>query len=133
MSDFENLQHVIAAVIECQGRYLICRRPEHKRHGLLWEFPGGKLEAGESHLDAARRELKEELNLEVAGLGESLISIGDPGSPFIVDFIPTTVIGTPELLEHCELRWATLSEMASMELAPSDARFAQFMQEHLVQ
>jgi 8-oxo-dGTP diphosphatase len=129
MSDSEPLQHVIAAVIECEGHYLICRRPAHKRHGLLWEFPGGKLEKGETHLDAARRELKEELNIEVTGIGESLVAIGDPGSSFIVDFIPTTVIGTPELLEHCELRWVTLSQLSLMDLAPSDARFVRFLQE----
>lgn len=129
MSDSEHLQHVIAAVIESEGRYLLCRRPAHKRHGLLWEFPGGKLEKDESHIDAARRELKEELNLEVTDLGVAFVSIGDPGSPFIVDFVQTSVLGTPELLEHCELRWVTLSEMSSMELAPSDARFARFLQE----
>src|SRR5690606_12591965 len=39
--------HVIAAVIEREGRYLLARRPSHKRHGGLWEFPGGKLDEGE--------------------------------------------------------------------------------------
>jgi 8-oxo-dGTP diphosphatase len=39
---------VLAAVIERDGKYLICRRPQHKRHGGLWEFPGGKFEAGET-------------------------------------------------------------------------------------
>ena len=56
---------VLAAVIERSGKFLMCRRPEHKNHGGLFEFPGGKLEAGESLADAARRELLEELALEV--------------------------------------------------------------------
>jgi len=52
---------VVAAVIERDGKYLLCQRPQGKRYGGLWEFPGGKLLAGESLLEAARRELREEL------------------------------------------------------------------------
>jgi 8-oxo-dGTP pyrophosphatase MutT (NUDIX family) len=44
---------VLAAVITHQSRYLVCQRPLSKRHGGLWEFPGGKIEPGESLLDAA--------------------------------------------------------------------------------
>ena len=46
---------VIAAVIGRADTLLLCQRPPHKRHGGLWEFPGGKLEPGESDADAARR------------------------------------------------------------------------------
>jgi 8-oxo-dGTP pyrophosphatase MutT (NUDIX family) len=48
---------VVAAVIERDGRLLVCQRPAHKRHGGLWEFPGGKCDPGESDAEAARREL----------------------------------------------------------------------------
>ncbi len=47
---------VLASVIERDHRLLVCRRPLHKRHGGLWEFPGGKVREGESDLEAARRE-----------------------------------------------------------------------------
>ncbi len=50
---------VIAAVIRRGPELLVCRRPAHKRHGGLWEFPGGKCEPGESDADTARRELLE--------------------------------------------------------------------------
>ena len=56
---------VIAAVIARGDRLLVCQRPPHKRHGGLWEFPGGKCEPGESDLEAARRELHEELGVEL--------------------------------------------------------------------
>ena len=59
------LTRVLAAVIWEGDSVLICQRPPHKRHGGLWEFPGGKVRPGESRLDAARRELWEELNLKV--------------------------------------------------------------------
>ena len=63
------LVRVIAAVVWRGDRLLVCQRPAHKRHGGLWEFPGGKVEAGESDAAAARRELREELGVEVTAVG----------------------------------------------------------------
>jgi len=111
------------------GRYLVCRRPTHKRHGGLWEFPGGKYEPGESHLDAARRELAEELALVADAVGEVLFTRHDPGSPFVIQFIEVTASGEPVALEHSELRWATLAELRELELAPSDAEFVRWLGE----
>jgi 8-oxo-dGTP pyrophosphatase MutT (NUDIX family) len=73
---------VLAAVIRDADRYLVCLRPAHKRHGGLWEFPGGKLEPGETLFDAARRELKEELGVQVVAVEDLVFSTQDPGSPF---------------------------------------------------
>ena len=55
---------VVAGVVRREGRVLLCQRPEGKRFGLLWEFPGGKVEAGESPEAALERELREELDVE---------------------------------------------------------------------
>ena len=55
---------VVAAVIERDGQVLIGQRPAGKRHGLKWEFPGGKVEPGEAPEDALRRELEEELGIQ---------------------------------------------------------------------
>jgi 8-oxo-dGTP diphosphatase len=55
---------VVAAVIECDGQVLIGQRPAGKRHGLKWEFPGGKVEPGEAPEEALRRELEEELGIQ---------------------------------------------------------------------
>ncbi|QJD59070.1 Nudix family hydrolase [Pseudomonas sp. gcc21] len=58
--------HVMAAVIcNASGKILIARRPDHAHQGGLWEFPGGKLEDGETRFDGLRRELREELGIEV--------------------------------------------------------------------
>src|ERR1051325_4198159 len=75
---------VFAAVIEQNGNYLVCQRPAHKRHGRLWEFPGGKLEVGETYFEAARRELAEELDVRVVTVGSTIFSIADPGSDFVI-------------------------------------------------
>ena len=79
---------VVAAVIERQGSYLVCQRPFEKRHGGLWEFPGGKLLDGEGVKEAASRELHEELGVDVVTVGEPIFSLQDPGSPFLVMFCP---------------------------------------------
>lgn len=118
---------MLAAVVRRDDRYLICQRPAHKRHGGLWEFPGGKLEDGESHLDAARRELREELDVFVTGTKSALFSIQDRGSAFVIAFVPTTIEGEPVCLEHAGLRWADLNELTLLELAPSDRRFVEFL------
>src|SRR3954464_1080723 len=96
------LIRVLAAVIERGGNYLVCQRPAHKRHGSLWEFPGGKVEAGETHLEAARRELAEELDVRVLSVDSVLFSVADPGSEFLIEFVPTTIHGSPKRLEHMD-------------------------------
>jgi len=115
---------VVAAVIERDGRLLLCRRPAGKRHAGLWEFPGGKLLPGESASEAARRELAEELAVEVLSVGERLLALPDPGSPFVVEFYPVEIAGEPVPLEHDALLWALPGELAGLDLAPSDSVFA---------
>jgi mutator protein MutT len=118
---------VLAAVINHEGRYLVCQRPLSKRHGGLWEFPGGKVEPGESLLDAANRELTEELNVAAVSVGEPIYSVHDEGSPFVINFVPSEIAGVPTCLEHVDLRWASLAEMKHLDLAPSDRQFVRFL------
>jgi mutator protein MutT len=118
---------VFAAVIQRNGTYLVCQRPADKRHGSLWEFPGGKVEAGETHLEAARRELAEELDVRVLNVGSALFSFADPGSDFLIEFAPTTIEGNPKCLEHMDLKWVALHDLPSLDLAPSDRRFVDFL------
>lgn len=118
---------VVAAVIQRDSLYLLCRRPEGKRHALLWEFPGGKLEAGESFLQAAHRELTEELALSVTAVGDVHLVVADPGSNYVVNFIDVDAAGVPQPLEHEEIRWMTLVEMSTVELAPTDRIFVDFL------
>jgi len=111
---------VIAAVIAKHNTLLVCQRPAHKRHGGLWEFPGGKCEPGETDADAARRELAEELAVTVTVVGPALLEVQDLGSPYLIVFLPVTIIGTPQCLEHPAHHWGTPAELAIMALAPGD-------------
>lgn len=118
---------VVAAVVERGGRYLMGRRPQGKRHAGLWEFPGGKMLKDESYLDAARRELDEELALQVTGVGATLFSAEDPGSPFVVNFVQVTVTGDAHASEHSDIGWFDAEELVKMALAPSDAACAEWL------
>jgi 8-oxo-dGTP diphosphatase len=122
---------VVAAVIEDNdGRLLVCKRPDHKRHGGLWEFPGGKIEPGEDTLGATRRELSEELDVRALSVGELLFSVVDLGSEFRIDFVSTTIDGEPQCIEHSALQWVAPRDLLALDLAPSDRRFVAFLQQH---
>lgn len=108
-------------------RYLVCQRPLHKRHGGLWEFPGGKLEPGENDAEAAARELREELGVAVSAVGEEAFAVHDEGSPFLIAFVPVRIDGEPACLEHSALAWATVAELLGYALAPSDRRFVEWV------
>ena len=119
---------VVAAVVRRYGRLLVCQRAAHKRHGGLWEFPGGKLEAGESTLDGARRELAEELDVVVRSVDEMEFSIQDPGSVYVIEFHPVEIDGEPRCIEHSALAWATPEQLLELPLAPGDRAFALHLQ-----
>ena len=120
---------VLAAVILQDGRYLICRRPDHKRHGGLWEFPGGKVEAGETDFEAAEREMREELDVTVDSVDPPLFTRRDEGSVFSIEFMPVEIRGTPREIEHSAHAWVPPQDLLAYELAPSDRAF---VKEHLV-
>src|SRR6202034_4652473 len=68
------MKRVVAAVIERNGKLLVCQRTRHQTMPLKWEFPGGKIEEGEQPRDALRRELEEELGI-LATIGDEIARI----------------------------------------------------------
>lgn len=114
---------VVAAVIQKNRKYLACKRPGGKRHGGLWEFPGGKVRRDESDLAAARRELEEELSVRVVDVGAALFEVRDPGTDYLIVFRHVRIIGEPQALEHDALCWASPLELVGFRLAPSDEIF----------
>jgi 8-oxo-dGTP pyrophosphatase MutT (NUDIX family) len=93
----------------------------------LWEFPGGKSEAGESDEVAARRELREELGVGLARAHRADFEIADPGSDFLIAFVPVEIVGDPMCHEHIALHWGTPTELLDLPLAPSDRRYVQLL------
>lgn len=103
---------------------LVGRRPAQKRHGGMWEFPGGKVDPGETHRQAMARELDEELSLRLVSMADApIFSRVDEGGVFRILFYAVEVGGDPVAHEHSELFMGDVNELASMLLAPSDAAF----------
>ena len=120
----EDITRVVAAVIEREGHVLVALRPPTKRHGGMWEFPGGKVEQTETDSDALQRELFEELGLRLLSMAPPIATFPDPGSQFLIVFVPAVVEGEPECREHVAIRWVRWSQLLSLPLAPTDRQFA---------
>lgn len=118
---------VVACLIQRDGAYLLCRRPAHKRHGGLWEFPGGKMLPEESLAAAAGRELAEELGLETNSGWPELLAVEDPESPFVIRFATGEASGEPELHEHDSVAWVDAEELLTHRLAPADQKCARHL------
>ncbi len=116
---------VVAAVTQREdGRFLVAQRPLHAMLGGLWEFPGGKCEAGESLPAALQRELREELDIEVA-VGERLVVVPHAYTHFRITlhaFRCQLVRGEPRCLACADWRWATLDELHTLPMAVTDRR-----------
>ena len=116
------ITEVVAALIWDEGKFMICQRPAHKARGLLWEFVGGKVEAGETKEEALIRECREELGV--------LLSVGEVFMDVVHEYPDLTVHltlfharvkeGTVQKLEHNDIQWITPSEIPNYAFCPAD-------------
>lgn len=113
---------VAAAVIIEEDKVLLTRRPAHKPQGGFWEFPGGKLNPEESPIEALRRELREELAIEicVGNIIDALFYRYDWGPVLILAYYCSKVDGTPRNIEVAEHRWVPLEELHHYKLLAAD-------------
>lgn len=118
---------VVAAIIEKDGRILICRRAENKTRALKWEFPGGKIEPGETPEQAVLRECREELDVDLCVKGEFMRVLHSyPDIEIQLTVFRTAIIGSdPRCIEHKEIRFVYPSELADFELCPADITVAE--------
>lgn len=113
---------VAAAVIVKDGEYLITRRLDESHQGGLWEFPGGKREEGESLEDCLRREIKEELDLEI-DVGELLRTIPYAYAFWTVrlHFFRCTIrSGTPSAIGCQDFEWVRPDQLALYPFPPAN-------------
>ena len=109
----ENCLKVAAGIIQKGDKILIANRPNNKHQGGLWEFPGGKVEPNETNLQALKRELKEEINLEIkqANLYQD-IQFNYPDKKVHLYFFKVTDFTGKEIgLEGQEIRWVESKQL----------------------
>ena len=114
---------VVAGILEAEGRVLLTRRRAGTHLAGLWEFPGGKVEAGESDPVALARELREEIGVRVR-VGELFeqVTHAYPDRTVALRFYRCEILeGTPEALEVADLAWVPVSELSGYPLPPADA------------
>jgi 8-oxo-dGTP diphosphatase len=123
---------VVAAIIERRGRILICRRKPEQSHPLQWEFPGGKVEPGETPEQALARELEEELGI-VGAVGREIMryQYTYPGKDAIVliFFRVTEFAGEPRNVVFHEMRWEPAANLAEFDFVEGDMEFLRANQE----
>ena len=123
MSQFTS---VAIAVVQYQDRFLVGRRSEHLPLGGLWEFPGGKVEPGEELAEGLKREIREELGVE--------IEVGQPFGVYrhgythfkvtLHAFVCRIAAGEPQALEASEIAWAVPEELAGYPMGKIDRQIA---------
>ncbi|MBR4015364.1 MAG: (deoxy)nucleoside triphosphate pyrophosphohydrolase [Anaerotignum sp.] len=113
---------VVAALIWQDQRFLACQRPAHKARGLLWEFVGGKVEAGETKEEALIRECREELavTVEVGRVFMEVTHTYPDVTVHLTLFHATVAEGEPQKLEHRDIRWITVEEVDEYAFCPAD-------------
>ncbi len=113
---------VICALIEEGGRVLVAQRAATQSLPLKWEFPGGKIEPGETQTDALVREIREELGIEIE-VGESLRSTTHAYPEFSLTLhsrLCRIRSGIPVTHEHVKIEWLGPAELGALDWASAD-------------
>lgn len=118
------MRRIAAVVLEQEGKILICQRKEGGACSLLWEFPGGKVERGESVEACAHRELREELGVEIELHSRlAVLSYTYPGeAPLELTFFKGQIKGkeVPEKKVHLDIRWISPEELKNYPFCPAN-------------
>jgi 8-oxo-dGTP diphosphatase len=119
---------VVAAVFEEDGRFLVTRRPPGVHLAGLWEFPGGKIAGHESHADALRREIREELAAEI-DVRDLLLRVphhyGDRALELY--FYRCRLTTTPRPVLGQEMRWVAGAELPALGFPPADEALVRWL------
>ena len=126
---------VACALVDADGRVLICQRPEGKQLAGLWEFPGGKVEAGETPEAALIRELKEELGIEVKQACLAPFVFASHAYEGFHLLMPLYLCrrweGFVQQLEHAALAWVKPADMGQYPMPPADEPLVAYLRDFL--
>ena len=120
---------VVAAVIKKDNKYLIAQRNRNKHFALHWEFPGGKVDSGETFKIALEREINEELSIgiKICKKVSSQMHKDDKINVKVHYFLCEHSDGKITLSEHEDLKWVSKKELYSYRMAPGDSKIIKFL------
>lgn len=121
------LIEVTAGILSNNGRILIAQRKDSGKFPKKWEFPGGKIEPGETPEECLEREMGEELNIDVTVnqyLGESIYKY-DGGSVKLLAYRITWISGDFSIKDHQAIAWVKIDELTDYDFAPADMPFVE--------
>ena len=125
-----NLSRIVvtAAVIRRDGQYLVTRRPGGVHLEGLWEFPGGKCEAREDHESCLRREIDEELGVDIR-VGRKIFEVAHEYADRAVElhFFDCELLGEPMPKLGQEMKWVAAGDLAALEFPPADAELIELL------
>lgn len=113
---------VVCAIIISEDQVLICQRSEKMKLPLKWEFPGGKIESNESEIDGLKREIFEELKLEIE-VHQKLSKVKHHYADFSIQLTPyicNIKNGNPLPMEHKQIKWVAFKELKTYDWAAAD-------------
>ncbi|MEM6414042.1 MAG: (deoxy)nucleoside triphosphate pyrophosphohydrolase [Pseudomonadota bacterium] len=123
------------ALVDPDGRVLMAQRPKNKSFPLKWEFPGGKIEKGESPEQALVRELREEIGIDVTEDCVAPLTFASCPLDLVHLLLPLFICrkwkGIPAAHEAAELRWVKPQAILSLDLVPADRSLAAMVRDYL--
>ena len=133
-SNFSSMKRieVVAAIIKSEHKVLCVQRPKHSKRyiSLKWEFPGGKIKCGETKEEALKREIKEELTLDIGEI-QYRLTVDHSYPDFHLNmhvFSCSVSSGVIFLNEHVAMKWTAIGELTQLDWAAADIPVVEFLQ-----
>ena len=124
---------VSAGIVSRDGKIMLCQRRPGDRLSLKWEFPGGKLESGESPQQALERELREELAIETrtGRIFDVHHEISGDREILVMFFRSELISGEPQTIECNAMHWVDPARLTEYDLAPADMEVAKLLADEI--
>jgi len=125
------VKDVVAALVYQNWRFLIAKRRAGDTFGGFWEFPGGTVDAGESKEEALKREIKEELDVDIdVGREVYRLSAETPHSMITIYLFECKILrGSPRAIDCAQVSWERLSDLKNVNFIPGDKKIVEWLED----